>query len=212
MSKISPLLSKLTKGKIVKHYPRNQIIFYQDDRPVEVAILSDGYIKVLDIDKQNNEKILHILRPGAVLPLSFLETEDPKINWFYAALTDCDIYMVDLEHMRTHLSENNELNLLLTYWFSMEVNELLVRLSSLGKSSARDKILAALKFLSIHSAKSKRGGWKRVNFPVNHQMLADMTGVTRESAATIMKDLSEKSCVRNPRQSILEINFQKLIS
>lgn len=212
MPKISPLLSKLTKGEIVKHYPRNQVIFYQGDRPVEVAILSDGYIKILDIDKQKNEKILHILRPGAVLPLSFLETEDPKINWFYAALTDCDIYTVDLEQMRTHLRENNELNLLLTYWFSLEVHELLVRLSSLGKSSARDKILAALKFLSVHSAKSKQSGWRRVNFPVNHQLLADMTGVTRESAATIMKDLSEKGCVRNPRQSILEINFQKLIS
>jgi CRP-like cAMP-binding protein len=96
------------------------------------------------------------------------------------------------------------------HWYSKEVHELLVRLSSLGKTNTREKIIASLKFLAKHHAKERTNGWYRVNFSVNHQLLADLTGVTRESSAMTMKDLSEKGVVRNPRQTVLEINLTEL--
>lgn len=207
---LPPLLADLTKGLRLKHYPKGQIIFYQDDLPHEIAILNHGYIKVYDIDDQGNEKILHILRPGAIAPFSFFSGGETPIRWFFAALTDCDVYGFSVSQMNEFIHNNNDLNVSLMHWFSQEMHELLVRLSSLGKSNARIKIIAALMFLSVRSSKPRANGWKRIDFPVNHQLLADMTGLTRESAAMIMKDLAENKIVRNPRQTILEINKSNL--
>lgn len=209
-SNLPPLLDEVTKGVRLKRYPKGQIIFYQGDRPHEIAILNDGYIRVYDIDPHGNEKILHILRPGALVPFNFFSGSNTEIRWFYAALTDCDVYVVNLEEMQKKINDSTELTLFLMHWFSLEVHELLARLSSLGKSSARTKIIAALTFLAMHCAKDRPNGWSRVDFPVNHQLLADMTGVTRESAAMIMKDLVKNACVRNPKQTILEINSKKI--
>ncbi len=209
MNKLPAVLEDITKEVRLKHYPKGQIIFYQGDTPDDVAILSDGYVKVYDIDDQGNEKILHIVNIGALVPFSFFSGGHRSIQWFYSALTDCDVYIISMKRLEQEFKNNNELAFFMMNWFSLEVHELLIRLSSLGKSNAKMKVCAALTFLMTHNAKSRPSGWRRVNFPVNHQLLADMTGVTRESVATIMKDLTNRKYVRNPRQTILEINEQK---
>ncbi len=209
MVNLLSLLAEADQEVRQKHYPKGQIIFYQGDHTLEVAILTNGYIKVYDIDDQGNEKILHILRQGALAPFSFFSGKKEQIHWFYSALTDCDVYVIDMDVILDRVKKDSELSLALMNWFSYEVKELLTRLSSLGKSTAREKVMAALIFLSDYCSKQRPSGWKRVSFPVNHQLLADMTGVTRESAAMIMKELAKKGIVRNPRQTILEIKLKE---
>ena len=210
MNSLPPLLAQLTGEPRLKRYPKGQTIIYQGERPQEVVILAKGYIKLYDIDKEGNEKILHIVGSGALVPLVFFSGGNSEVKWFYAALTDCDVYVFALEDMARAVRDNNELMLFLVRRFSNEVHELLARLSSMGKSTARMKVVAALKFLSQHNAAPRKNGWYRVDFPVNHQLLADMTGVTRESAAVIMKELVSKGSVRNPGQAMLEICPHKL--
>lgn len=210
MNELSPLLSALIDNMQLKKYPKNQTIFYQNDTLQEVAILDKGYIKVYDIDNQGNEKILHILRPGAIAPLSFFSGNQVPIRWYFAGLTDCNIYLTSITKMNTLVANNGRLALFLMHWFSLEMHELLVRLSSLGKSNTQIKIIAALNFLAVYCSSQQDKNWKRIDFPISHQLLADMTGVTRESAAKIMKNLDQKKLVRNPRQTILEINQNKL--
>lgn len=210
MDKMPQILKDAVKDVRLKRYPKGQIIFYQGDQPHDIAILKQGYIKVYDIDEQGNEKILHILRAGALIPFSFFSGNQDEIRWFYAALTDSDVYVIGFEDMQAMVKANNQLAVFLMHWFSLEVHELLSRLSSLSKSSVKKKVVAALAFLAKYCSKDRPNGWKRVDFPVNHQLLADMTGITRESAASIMKELVVSGIVRNPRQTILEIS-EKLV-
>lgn len=205
------LLQKLAADARVKHYPRGQIMLYQGDMPQEIFILSEGVIKLHDIDSQGNEKILHLVKPYALVPFAFFSGPDHETKWFYTALTDCDVAVIPTDKLTSQLRTNPTLSVFLMNWFSLEVHELMVRLSSLGKTNAHDKVLAALKFLAVHHATPRRSGWLRVNFAVNHQLIADMTGVTRESTAMTMKELSEHKIVRNPRQTILEINLDRLL-
>jgi CRP-like cAMP-binding protein len=210
MEKISPKLAKTIDGVRTKHYPKGQIMLYQGDTPQEVYVLKEGVIKIYDIDEQGNEKVLHLLKPYSIAPFASFSGNGATIQWFYSALTDCKVCVVPIEDFNKQMKADNDLALYLMNWFSSEVHELLVRLSSLGKTNARDKVVAALKFLSTLHATQRRSGWSRVAFPVSHQLIADLTGVTRESAATIMRELSSEEIVRNPRQTILEINLDKL--
>jgi CRP/FNR family transcriptional regulator len=210
MNELPNTLVKLTQGSRLKHYPKGQIIIYQEDKSHEIVLLAKGYIKIYDIDKQGNEKVLHIVKKGALAPFSFFSGVEQETRWFYAALTDCDVYVFSANNLEEKLQQDNELLLFLTHWFCLEVHEILTRLSSMGKSSAKMKLIAALRFLAKENSKQRPSGWIRVNFPVNHQLLADMTGVTRESAATIMKNLTKREYVRNPRQTILEINSKQI--
>ena len=91
-----------------------------------------------------------------------------------------------------------------------DVHELLVRLTSLSKTNAQDKVVAVLWFLATHHASERRAGWWRVEFAVNHQLIADMCGITRESTSLVMKDLLDKKIIRAPKLATLEINTLRL--
>lgn len=205
------LLESMVKSARLKHFPRGQIIFYEGDTPSDIFIIKEGAVKIYDINDQGNEKILHIVRSPALLPLAFFSGDSAPLYWFYSTLTDCDLYVLPKAQLRDAMKADGELALLLMGLFSVDVHELLVRLSSLEKTNAHDKLIASLKFLAARHAYQRRSGWWRVSFSVNHQLLADMSGVTRESASTVMKELQDEKVVRNPRLTILEIDRDKLV-
>lgn len=159
---------------------------------------------------QGNEKILHIVTTPALIPFVFFSGENLRTKWFYSALTDSDLYVLPGADVRRAVESNHEVGTCLMNHFSQDVHELLVRLSSLGKTKARDKIIASLRFLMVCHATERRNGWWRVTFAVNHQLLADMVGITRERAAVVMKELQDEKIIRNPRLTVLEIRKSAL--
>lgn len=201
-----PQLERVIQQARVRRMPRNQFILYQGDVPIDVYILADGIVKMYDIDDQGNEKILHLLKPAAIVPLAFFSGQDHATQWFYTTLTDCELYALPLNRLEDCMRRDGDLAMYLMHWFSLEVHELLLRLSSLQKSSARDKVIAALKFLYARHGRHLRGGWRRVAFPVSHQQLAAMTGITRESVTMNLGSLEEEGVVRTALFVTLDIH------
>lgn len=210
MTRIPVALKKQMKSARLKEVPKGQIIFYEGDSPLEVFIIKEGVVKIYNIDDNGNEKILHLVNSPAIIPFTFFTGSNKPTQWFYSALTDCDLLLVSRDELQLSVKESSEISTFLMNWFSREVHELLARLESLGKTNVSDKLRAALKFLAVRHAKERRSGWHRVLFPVNHQLLADMIGMTRESTTTAMKELVGKKIIRNPRLTILEIDVKKL--
>jgi CRP/FNR family transcriptional regulator len=204
-------LDKLLAGAHTRHIPGGQIILYEGDVPLEAYILKNGVVKMYDIDDQGNEKILHLVRPPALIPFAFFSGMTDPLRWFYTSLTDCDMYVLPVAGLQQKTRSDPDLTEILTNAFSDDVHELLVRLSSMSKTNARDKVVGALKFLMVRHAAERRSGWWRVNFAVSHQLIADLCGITRESAALVMKELQHEQVVRYPRTTILEISKDKLL-
>lgn len=160
-----------------------------------------------DIDADGNRKILHIAGEPSLVPFAFFNNTHTSLHWFYEALTDVEIYVLPAAEVREAMDSDPVLSHFLVGTFALNVHELLVRLSSLNKTNVRDKLVAVLQFLSACHAIEKRGGWMRVAFQVNHQLLADMCGITRESASLGLKELQDEKIIRYPRFGVLEIRM-----
>lgn len=210
MKPLPLVLQKQIESARIKEIPKGQIIFYEGDSPTDVFIIKKGVVRIYNIDSDGNEKILHLVSFPAVIPFTFFTGKNKPTQWFYSALTDCELYLIPRRQLQTIVMKNPEISFFLMNWFSEEVHELLARLDSLGKTNVSDKLKAALRFLALRHSKERKGGWSRVVFPVNHQLLADMIGMTRESTTTAMKELADEKVIRNPRLTILEIDVNKL--
>jgi CRP/FNR family transcriptional regulator len=204
---IGPLLGNAQQ----RSYPKGQIILYQGDSPPYMFLLKRGELKVYDIDEQGNEKVLYIMRPGSIFPFASYLGRPVEVMWFYAALTELEAYAVSYEDLKPQLHQDPELPLYLLEKVTTDTHEAFVRIASMSKTTTRPKLVAALKFLCVHHTYEQKSGWRRVNFPVSHQLLADMTGITRESATLVMKQLQDEKITRSPRLGILEIDFDLLI-
>ena len=209
---MSPFLEKALQSARIKSVPAGQILMYADDEPQDIYIIKSGIVKLYDIDDQGNEKILHLVGHPSVIPFSFFSELDKPLKWFYGTVTDCELYTISHEELSDIIKKDYRIFQQLTHDFSDSVHELLVRLSSLGKTNSQDKVKAAIKFLlACHSTKLDDTWW-RVTFPVNHQLVANLCGITRESTAVVMKEMSDKGIINCKRVSILEINKEKLIA
>lgn len=206
----TPLKQLIDKAKL-RHYPKGQIILYEGDIPSDFYILKDGIVKVYDIDDQGNEKILHLIKTPSLFPMVYFMGGNDQNRSFYTTVTDSEIYVLPQSVVDEHMQADSSLAIHIMQSFAQEVHEVLVRLSSLEKTTTRDKLCAALKFLAVHHSEERKTGWRRVTFPISHQILADMIGVTRESTTMVMKEFQENKIIRNPKLTVLEINFKKLI-
>ncbi|HSX47785.1 MAG TPA: Crp/Fnr family transcriptional regulator [Patescibacteria group bacterium] len=211
MAELEDYLNQLSKNCLTKKYPKDQTLIYEEDKPTEVLILNKGIIKIFDKDNSENEKILHLVKPMSIIPFSIFSGGKRINKWCYSALTDCQVAVIPLTEFLDYMNTNVDFTMKLINWFSIEVHELLVRLSSLGKTTAQDKIISALKFLAVYNSKKLKNNWVRIKFNVSHQLLADMTGVTRERAAVIMKELANSKFINYPKQNILDLNLNQLL-
>lgn len=204
------IIDSALQGARLKSVPSGQILFYENDLPQEVLVIKSGIVKIYDVDEDGNEKILHLVKPPAVVPFSYFSGMKDPLRWLYATLTDCELYAMSYADFKDLTAKNKYLADMLGSGFSDDVHELLVRLSSLGRTNSHDKVVAALRFLIALHSKKVKGEWWQVTFPVSHQLIADLCGITRESTTLAMKDLSDNGIVRSPRQTVLEINKSNL--
>lgn len=204
-------LDLILKKARLKTFPQGQILIYEGDPPGDVYFIKKGYVKVYDIDKDGHEKILSIVKPQNIMPYSFFSGTQVSNKWFYETLCDSELYVMNGEELSRLMEKNGSITLSLVSSFSQEVHELLTRLSSLGKSKSHAKLVSLMRYFIVcleEEVSTKK--WWKVPFPVNHQFLADITGMTRESCALTMKDLSAHNVVRYSKSSILEINRKKV--
>lgn len=211
MPKLSSPLDSLLKSAHKRNYAKGQIIVFNGDRQTNMYILKKGSIKMYDIDEAGNEKIVHILRPDTIFPYSTYLGRPTEAIWFFAALSDSTVYVLPLDLINTKAWQDPRLNYYLMNRLVGEMHELFIRVASLNKTTARYKLIGALKFLSVHHSSSASGKWRKIDFPVSHQLLADMTGITRESATLAMQQLHDEGIVKSPHQGELDINFAELV-
>ncbi len=92
-------------------------------------------VKLYDIDHQGNEKVLHILKPPSLMPLTALGQRSEDTAWFYSTITDCDVYTVTSDELEQRMESESALAAFLLRQQAREMNELLVRLSALAKTT-----------------------------------------------------------------------------
>lgn len=202
-------LKNLLKNARLKHFEQSQTLFYAGDAITENYILKSGIVKVFDIDDKGDEKILQLVKAPALLPIDSLLSSPDTISWHYGALTDVEVYVFSPDELHHEITTTPALCSYMLNWIAVESHELMVRISGMSKSDTRDKILTILHFLNVYYTEPEKRGWKRIEFPITHQLMADIAGITRESTTIQMGHLQNEKIIRS-RRPYVEINVERL--
>lgn len=189
-------------------YEPGQVVVYYGDAPNYMMFIKSGAVKFYDTDSRGNEKILHIKGKGSLFSLSSSFEDKKQVDAFYTTLCRSELIMIPIEEFRHLLKTTPNYAYQILGWYAEEMSHIILQLNNLGKSTAKQKVLGALDYLiDQHStANHESRNWHQVDFPVSQQLLADMTGITRETANAILRDASKLNIVQTPRKQILEIH------
>ena len=102
------------------------------------------------------------------------------------------------------MGTNIEFSNTLVRWFLGEIEQLAYRINSLEKTDAKVKIMYALKSLATHHGHASKE-WRKLDFPITQQFIADFTGLARETVSSAMHELENDKVIKTGKLRSLEV-------
>jgi len=186
---------------------KGQILIYEGDTIDNIYLLISGYVKVSTLHRSGAQRTIIIYAPGEALPLVSYLSGQGIARYFYECMTDVELKVMPQKAFQDKIHSNLELGEeLIAYSYKMS-NQFIERIETLSAQSARQKIAAMLNYLAV-KAGEKSGGKTRLKIPLTSQDIADMCGLTRETASMQLQKMKQEGLVSGRRN--LSIDNKKL--
>jgi len=205
-------IEKLFQDSRTRLYPKNQLIHYQGDPLSSVYMVKSGYIKAYTILESGDTRTILLLSAGDIFPLAFSETmdwENYKITYFYQSLTDSTLQVLPSAVLRQCIeSDPSMMSTYMTY-LSASNQTIMNQLEIMKNKKAIDKVGLLLPYLVSKSGKRVKPGVYELQLKLSHQEIADLSGVTRETTTTLIKEL-EKQGIIDQKNGLWLVNLKNL--
>jgi CRP-like cAMP-binding protein len=191
-------IGKLFEGGRLKVYPKNQLIHYQGDPLSHIHMVKSGYIKAYTILDSGDTRTILILGPGDIFPLAFsasLDWENYHIHYFYQTLCDAEVISLDSEALKQSIDTSKQMMSIYMNYIAASNQAIMNQLEVMKNKKAIDKVAMLLPYLVSKAGKKIKPNVYELQLKLSHQELADLSGVTRETTTTLVKELEKEGII-----------------
>lgn len=184
----------------------------QGDPLTHVYLVQKGFVKAYTILESGDTRTIFILAAGDIFPLDFSRTMDwehYKIRYFYQCLADTELISIPSGQLRDQIKTDPEVMQVYMDYLAASNQAIMNQLEVMKYKKAIDKVAMLLPYLVSKSGKKVKPDVYQLQLKLSHQELADLSGVTRETTTTLIKQL-EKAGVVDQSQGRWLINTKKL--
>ena len=194
----------------IKNYPKNQIIFLEEETGNYMYIVLAGKVKVTKSTATGKETILAIHQAGDFFgEMALLDGKTSPAT--VSAMEDCriaTIFHADFQHL---LMANEKLVRQIIQVLCGRLRQVWSQVQELSHSSAYDRIRAGILQLSRkHGVQDARG--IIINLKITHQELAELVGTSRETVTRALARLQKKGIVQLDHRRIIILKPKELQS
>jgi len=200
-------IASFIRSQPTKVFMKNEPLLQQGEVPNAVYAIRSGLVKLSDISADGYEQVLWFAKKYDVVPLEWLFEDSTESPFFYTAHSETEVFVIPkkafLEHIDHDPSARTEINKAI----SAKQRQLLQHISATLKPKARDKISHILYYLALRFADNPNT--HSTTIPLTHQTIANLVGITRETASLELKQLRDEGYIDYEKQHVL-IHRQKL--
>ena len=164
----------------------------------QIYLVKSGFIKAYTILDSGDTRTILILAAGDIFPLSFSATMDwsnYKIRYFYQTLGNVELLALPAEKLLEHLRNDDEGMSTYMSYLAASNEAIMNQLEVMKNKKAIDKVCMLLPYLIEKSGKKISDDVYELQLKLSHQEIADLSGVTRETTTTLVKQLEKKGVV-----------------
>lgn len=188
-------LQKFLECHTVKSYRRGDVILQQDMEPTCAYGIKKGIIKTYNLTAKGEEKPIGFGTKKELFPLGWIFDKIHKAQYFYEALSDCELYAIPKDRLVEFIKNNPPVMFQLldrSVWEAM-ANEM--RINALGQSKASDKVLHTIHYLALCFGRDLQTNMVEIPLPLTQQDIANFTGLTRETVSVELKKLAARKII-----------------
>jgi len=197
----------------VKEFGKGEIIIFQGEAPRVAYVVRQGIVKSYNLSIDGNEKPVAFYSADAVFPSPWVYGKTPSSIYYYEAFTD----LVKLaavpreEFVRFIKSSPQLLYMELDHYLNEQLGNS-IRLNALQHSRASEKLLYTLHYLAISHGETVAPQKKKILLDLTHQDFANLTGLTRETAATELNKLKHAGVINYGKGQLYTLDLAKLMN
>ena len=192
-------LLKITRKISLK---KGEVVFQEGDPGVGFHFVLSGSIKIVKMNEEGKEHIIHILGPGELFGevLLFNQGAYPATA---IAQSDSLVGVVPNEKLEELVLRNNQLALLIIKALNRRLQVAQQKIRSLALTGAQAKVANTLLAL-LHERGQEEGDhvW-RLELDIPKQDLANLVGVTRETLARILSEWQKQKWIEWQGKTLL---------
>jgi CRP-like cAMP-binding protein len=189
-------------------YAAGQAIFYEGNPSQGIYILCSGSVKLTQSSQAGQRQIIGIVSPGDLIEKCALF--HPGAHSSTAeAMAQVEVSFFDRQEFLDLLKRHPSLSIRLITVLSQEAEKGWERSRSLLFQSAMERMIDLLLDLARRHGE-KRSGATMIGLELKREELAEMVGVTLETAVRLVATLREKKLIRVEGRKILILNEEKL--
>ena len=206
----SSAIQDLFRNQPTEKFSRGQIILYAGDELQHAFCIKSGYVKIYDINDQGENRILAIVPPNSLMPLSLSTTMSASkqtVRYFHEAMSDVEVYKMPRRELAPLLeSDQRYLGLIIDHLDKVTV-ALLRRVSIVEGKDAKDKIVNLFRYLIRVCGIEITPRRFSIRPRITHQDIASLIGITRETTSIQIKKLEREGMVEQRKNGRLIINL-----
>ncbi|MDL2342144.1 MAG: Crp/Fnr family transcriptional regulator [Patescibacteria group bacterium] len=206
-------LDAFVAGHPTRSFKKGEIIIFQGEAPRSAFVVKSGTVKAYNLSVNGDEKPVAFYSTYSSFPGSWIYGKVPSAIYYYEAFTpEVTLYIVDREAYVNFIRSDADLlyNELQTYVTSQLGKSM--RLNALQHSRASDKLVYTLHYLALSHGRTISPQIVEITLDLTHQDFANLTGLTRETAATELNKLKHQGVISYSKNMPYRLDLNKLMS
>jgi CRP/FNR family transcriptional regulator, cyclic AMP receptor protein len=192
---VEELVKVLSPHATKRAFRKGTVMLYQGEAPRMAYVIKSGVVKVYTINNAGEEQIVMFLSDTDIFPGPWLFGKSSTTMYYYETSTNCEILTVPRDILHEHLAKPSIAPKILDY-FVTNYTSILMRVTALEQSRARDKIILTLYYLLFRYGKQTKPGKFTINLALTHNVIASLVGLTRETTTTELSKLKKQKVVQ----------------
>jgi CRP/FNR family cyclic AMP-dependent transcriptional regulator len=196
----------------VRKFRKGEIIIFQGEAPRNAFVVKSGTVKAYNLSVNGDEKPVAFYPAGNIFPATWIYGKVPSAVYYYEAFTaEVEVYLIERSTYVNFIKRSPEL-------LYQELDHLLsdqlggsMRLNALQHSRASDKLIYTLHYLALTHGKADDNNVIEIMLDLTHQDFANLTGLTRETAATELNKLKKQGIINYGKHIPYQLNLTKLL-
>lgn len=196
-----------------KEFKKGEIIIFQGEVPRSSYVVKKGVVKAYNLSVAGDEKPVAFYSVDSVFPGPWTYSKVPNAIYYYEAFTSTvSLSAVNREDFVAFVKSKPELLFMELEHYLMDQLGTSMRLNALQHSRASDKLLYTLHYLALNHGKTIGSQKIEITLDLTHQDFANLTGLTRETAATELNKLKRKGVIDYGKQIPYRLDLARLMN
>lgn len=189
------LITAIAPHATKRAFKKGTVLLYQGEAPRMAYILKSGVVKSYTINNNGEEQIVNFFSDNDMFPAPWIFGKASTTMYYYETASNCEVLTIPRDMLRESMAKP-EWSLAIQDYLATNYTSMLMRVTALEQSRARDKIMLTLYFLLFRYGKQGKQGTFTIDLALTHNIIASLVGLTRETTTTELSKLKKQKIVQ----------------